>query len=195
MSQEKIYPDFQFIREVEKNQSFLAEACFQCRKCTSGCPVAFAMDLFPDEVIRFVILGQRDKVLTCQTIWVCAGCETCTTRCPNEVKIAELMDRLKEMALEENLSCPQPQVKNLHQTFLNNIRKHGRVFETTLLPTYWLKSGKLYRKFADGSWQGEARLGWKMLKKGRMPLRPGRIEAKKTIKRILAGPQPKRKGS
>jgi heterodisulfide reductase subunit C len=185
MSQEILYPDYEFIREVEKGGPFQAEACFQCRKCTSGCPVTFAMDLYPDEVIRLVILGQREMVLSCKTIWVCAGCETCTTRCPNEVKIAELMDCLKEMAIEEKVPGPVPQVRILHQTFLNNVRRHGRMFESMLLPVYRLRSRDLGRKLKDGSLETEVKLGWKMFQRGRMPLWPKRSKAKKELGQLI----------
>lgn len=192
MSQEIIHPDFEFINEVEQGGEFQAEACFQCRKCTSGCPVTFAMDLYPDEVVRLVNLGVREKVLACRTIWVCAGCETCTTRCPNEVRIAELMDRLKEMAVADNAPCPQPGVLALHRTFLNNVKKHGRMFESTLLPAYLLGSGELKRKLINGSWKAEAKLGWKMLRRGRMPLWPKRSKARKEMDRLV--PRPENKG-
>ena len=109
MSQDTIFPDYGFLKQLQSEGTFLAEACFQCRKCSNGCPVSFAMDLLPDEVIRMVILGQKDRVLRCNTIWICASCETCSTRCPNEVKIAEMMDHLKEMAIKEDIPCPQPQ--------------------------------------------------------------------------------------
>ena len=187
MSQETLIPDHEFIDDLESGGPFQAEACFQCRKCTNGCPVSFAMDLFPDEVIRMVILGQREKVLNCQTIWVCAACETCTTRCPNEVRIAELMDHLKEMAIREDVPCPQPQVLTLHEAFLKNVEKRGRVFESTFLPTYLLRSGQLSRKWKDGTWQAEARLGWKLFSKGRMPLLPRKNKGKKEIRQILTG--------
>lgn len=185
MLQDKVIPDYQFVKELEKDQVFLTEACFQCRKCTSGCPVTFEMDLYPDEVIRLVLLGQREKVLTCKTIWVCAGCETCTTRCPNEVKIAELMDRLKEMAIKENAPCSQPQARALHLTFLNNVKKYGRVFESSLLPKYLLRSGQIGRKLKDGSLLADIKLGWKMLRKGRMPLFPKGSHAKKEMDRLI----------
>jgi heterodisulfide reductase subunit C2 len=185
MQQEALSPDYQLLAALEKNGPFQAEACFQCRKCTNGCPVAFDMDLFPDEVIRMVILGQRESVLKCKTIWVCAACETCTTRCPNEVRIAELMDQLKEIAVSENIPCPEPQVLQLHQSFLNQIKKQGRVFETTLLPTYLLKSGQILSKWKDGNLMAEIRLGWKMFSKGRIPFRPSKSKDKIDIKRIF----------
>ena len=193
MSPDSIYPDFNFVKEVDQGRMLQAEACFQCRKCASGCPVTFAMDLYPDEVVRLVLLGQRERVLTCKAIWVCTGCETCTSRCPNGVKIAELMDRLKEMAIQEKVSLPHPQVITLHQAFLGNVKKHGRMFESTLLPSYLVRSGELVRKIRDGSWPKEAKLGWKMFRRGRMPLWPGKSVAKEEMDQLFSGFSDERK--
>jgi heterodisulfide reductase subunit C len=185
MAQELLQPDYQFLDEVEAFGPFDVSACFQCRKCTNGCPVTFAMDFYPDEVIRWVILGQKQKVLTCSTIWVCAACETCTTRCPNGVKIAELMDCLKEMAIRQGVSTPQPQVSTLHQTFLNNVKRRGRIFEASLLPVYMLRSGQIWEKWKQGTWFDEAILGWKLFYKGRMPVIPKGIKGKRDVRDIL----------
>jgi len=185
MSPKTLDPDYRFLEQIEAQGPFQAGACFQCRKCTNGCPVTFAMDIYPDEVIRLVILGQRETVLACQTIWVCAACETCTTRCPNDVRIAELMDCLKEMALKEGLASPQPRITALHQTFLSNIKKRGRLFETTLLPVYLLNSGQLLDKWHSGTWRYDLKLGRQMLAKGRLPLRPKSIDGIKEVREIL----------
>jgi heterodisulfide reductase subunit C len=178
-------PDYRLLEQIEAEGPFQTGACFQCRKCTNGCPVTFAMDLYPDEVIRMVILGQREPVLNCQTIWVCAACETCTTRCPNDVKIAELMDCLKEMAVHEGVPSSQPRILALHETFLNNIKKRGRLFETTLLPAYLLKSGKLPDKWNSGEWRYDLKLGRQMFSKGRLPLMPKSIKGKREVRQIL----------
>ena len=185
MSQKILNPDYRLLEQIEAQGPFEAGACFQCRKCTNGCPVTFAMDLYPDEVIRLVILGQRETVLGCRTIWVCAACETCTTRCPNDVKIAELMDCLKEMAVQEGVPSPQPQTLTLHETFLNNIKKRGRVYETTLLPAYLLKSGKLLEMWNSGTWRYDLKLGRQMFSKGRLPLMPKSIKGKEEVRKIL----------
>ncbi len=185
MSQKILNPDYRLLEQIEAQGPFQAAACFQCRKCTNGCPVTFAMDLYPDDVIRLVILGQRETVLGCRTIWVCAACETCTTRCPNDVKIAELMDCLKEMAVQEGVPSPQPQIFTLHETFLNNIKKRGRVYETTLLPAYLFKSGKLLEMWNSGTWRYDLKLGRQMFSKGRLPLRPQSINGKKEVRKIL----------
>ncbi len=178
-------PDHRLLEALEKEGPFLAEACFQCRKCTNGCPVTFAMDLFPDEVVRLLILGQWERVLNCKTIWICAACETCTTRCPNEVRIAELMDYLKETAVRENISCPEPQVLKWHQSFLKSIKNRGRVFETTLLSNYLLRSGEILRRWKAGTLWSEMGLGWRLLTKGRLPLWPTKNKGFKEILRIF----------
>jgi len=164
-------------------------ACYQCRRCTNGCPVTFAMDLYPDEVIRRANLGQLERVLTCDTIWVCSGCETCTTRCPNEVDIAGVMDHLKEMALKAGVQVPQQRSYIFHQSFLREIEKRGRVFEGGLMQRYMLRSGDLFRKMADGSLLEDAALGFKMLRKGRMPLLPEGIKGKKEVRKLIKGPR------
>jgi heterodisulfide reductase subunit C len=143
------------------------------------------MDLFPDEVIRLVILGHREAVLGCDTIWVCAACETCTTRCPNDVKIAELMDCLKEMAVQQGVRSTQPQILSLHTSFLKDVKRWGRVFETTFLPEYFLRSGELLRMWKTGGWRAEMRLSWQMTRKRRFPILPKTIKGKKEVRKIL----------
>ena len=189
MPQETITPDHSLLDQIEAIGPFQTGACFQCRKCTNGCPVTFAMDLYPDEVIRMVILGQRKTVLGCRTIWVCAACETCTTRCPNEVKIAEIMDCLKEIAIQTDVPAPESKILKLHETFLNNINKWGRVYETALLPAYLLKSGELKQKWHTGTYRHDIKLGLQMLSKGRFPLLPKAINGKKEVRNILAQPK------
>ena len=193
MSQQTIQPDYQLLEQLVVIGPFQAAACFQCRKCTNGCPVTFAMDIYPDEVIRMAFLGQRETILRCNTIWVCAACETCSTRCPNEVKIAELMDCLKEMAIKEGLPCPQPRILTLHESFLKNIKKRGRVFEGTFLPSYMLRSGRLMRNWKSGNWLDDLKLGWQMFFKRRFSVLPKTVKGKKEIRSILSHPQKAKK--
>ena len=185
MQQNGLSPDFSFMEEVEAAGPFNVSECFQCRKCTNGCPATFAMDLFPDQVIRMAILGLKDEVLRSKTIWVCASCETCSTRCPNGVRIAEVMDFFKEMAVVKGVAIPQRQVVTLHQTFLDNIRNTGRVFEGGLMGAYMLRSGQMGSMLKTGAWKDQLQLGWKMFKKGRMPLFPTSIEGKAEVAAIL----------
>jgi len=177
--------DLSFSDLAQTSASLNVNSCFQCRKCTNGCPVTFAMDIYPDQVIRLVLLGQKERVLKCSTIWVCSACETCTTRCPNEVDIAGTMDALKEMAVKEGIEIPQPKTYAFHKAFLDDVKKRGRMFEGKMMQSYLLNSGELFRKVADGSIKEEISLGWNMFKRGRLPLLPKGIKAKKEVKEIL----------
>ena len=160
-------------------------ACYQCRRCTNGCPVTFAMDIYPDRVIRLVNLGQMDRVLSCDTIWICSACETCTTRCPNDVDIAGVMDHLKETAIERGIKIPQPRTHAFHDAFLKDIEKRGRVFEGGLMQSYLIRSGDLFRKIQGGTIGEDISMGLKLLLKGRMPLLPHGIKGKKDVKRLI----------
>lgn len=185
MEQPGLVLDYGFLEAAESSGSFNAAQCFQCRKCTNGCPVSFEMDLFPDQVIRLAILGQKEEVLRSRTIWVCASCETCTTRCPNGVRIAEIMDYFRELALKSGISPAQPQIASLHQTFLENVKMMGRVFEGGLLPAYWLRSGQMGGKIKSGGIRSEFKQGLKLFRKGRLSLMPRIIKGKAEIGAIL----------
>ena len=144
-------------------------ACFQCKKCSGGCPLTFAMDLLPDQVIRLALLGQTEQVLSCQTIWVCSSCQTCTTRCPNNIDIAGSMDWLKEEALRRGISVPQPEVATFYRAFLDTVLAGGgRLSEARLLTRFFLL--KMRHRLDARELAANARLGWKLMKQGRLPL-------------------------
>ena len=89
----------EFVRQVESISGETLLACNQCGKCSAGCPVAFSMDMLPNQVIRFVQLGFED-VLESQTIWTCAACLTCVARCPKGIDLPRIMEALREVASE-----------------------------------------------------------------------------------------------
>ena len=70
--------------------------CYQCGKCTAGCPVAMEMDIMPNQVMRLIQIGVKDWVLSSSTIWLCLSCETCSTRCPEDIDLAKVMDTLRK---------------------------------------------------------------------------------------------------
>jgi heterodisulfide reductase subunit C2 len=163
-------PSFELANRL-LNDHLSVSACYQCRKCSSGCPLTFAMDLLPDQVIRLALLGQEEQVLGCTTIWVCSSCETCTTRCPNDIDIAGVMDWLKEEALRRGQAVPQPAVSRFHQAFLRSVRlAGGRLPEAMLLGLYTLKSGETLKKLWSGELFSDMRLGRKLRRRGRLAL-------------------------
>jgi heterodisulfide reductase subunit C len=179
-------PSFQ-LAESLLNAHLSVSPCYQCRKCSSGCPLTFAMDLLPDQVIRLALLGQEEQVIRSNTIWVCSACETCTTRCPNGIDIAGVMDWLKEEALKRGVALPQPAVSRFHQTFLQSVRLGGgRLPEVLLLGLYALKSGQTREKFKSGELWQELHLGWELARRGRLkPRLPRRLKGAKEIKAIF----------
>jgi len=77
--------------------------CYQCRKCAAGCPVSYAMDHTPAQLIHGMGLGMDDLVLNSKTMWLCASCETCTTRCQQDVDVAKVTDSVKITALHQGI--------------------------------------------------------------------------------------------
>jgi heterodisulfide reductase subunit C len=92
-----------FVARVEEISGQDLLACNQCGKCSAGCPVVAAMDLLPSQVIRMAQLGMED-VLECNTIWICASCLTCVTRCPKGVDLPRLMEALRQIALRRGVT-------------------------------------------------------------------------------------------
>ncbi len=91
-----------FVKDVELISGQDLLACNQCGKCGAGCPVASALDLLPNAVIRLAQLGQED-VLESQTIWVCAACQTCVSRCPKDVDVPRVMEALRTIAMQRGI--------------------------------------------------------------------------------------------
>jgi heterodisulfide reductase subunit C len=76
-----------FTKEVMERSHSHLERCYQCIACSSGCPGAYQMDYPPHQLLRMVQLGLKDRVLDSNTFWICLSCETCATRCPNDIEI------------------------------------------------------------------------------------------------------------
>ena len=93
-----------FLEEVIDVSKVDIRACYQCRKCSAGCPVVSAMDILPNQIIRQIQYGRREKVLTSGSIWICASCHTCSVRCPNDIDFAQVMDSLRHIALRSGIS-------------------------------------------------------------------------------------------
>lgn len=100
------------------------KACYACGTCTAGCPVREINDLYnPRRIIRMVLLGMKEEVLNSDFIWLCSTCYTCSERCPQGVNIPEIMNVLKNMAVEKGRIPPSA------KTQADLIRTHGRLYE------------------------------------------------------------------
>ena len=176
--------DLNFAKKAALHSEVDLFSCYQCGKCTNGCPVAFAMDYHPHQVIRLVQIGLVDEIKGARTIWVCASCETCFTRCPNEIKIADLMDYLKGWVLSEGEKPVEGAVAAFHQSFLKNIKKFGRIHETALMRDYLFRCAIEEKKIEPKMLLKNIKLGLRMLKRGRLSLIPQKTGGKKAVREL-----------
>jgi len=119
------------VRRIEEISGQDMLACYQCGACSAGCPVAFAMDMLPSQVIRLVQLGQAEEALESETIWFCAACQTCYARCPKGVDLSRIMEALREIALQRGGDYldirairPEELAEFPQQAFIGGFRKY-----------------------------------------------------------------------
>lgn len=163
-------------KDLEERTGQKVRACYQCKKCSAGCPVAFAMDLVPHEVMKMVQYGQEERLLRSSTVWLCASCETCSTRCPNEIDIAGVMDGLRQMALEKDERLGEPEVGLFHKSFLGGIKYTGKTNEPVLIGAYKAMSRRLFDDLG---------LGAVMVAKRKIKVFPRVVKDRKAVKRIF----------
>ena len=190
MSNEKDKPasetkTIQLSENIETRKGFIKEVmkmlggerileCIQCGSCAGGCPAMFAMDYSPMQIIKMINPGMKEKVLSSSTIWVCSACYTCTVRCPRNVDFTSLMMSLKYIAIRENMVKDSAK-SDFHKYFFEVINKYGRNHEPEFLI-----------KLLDSSnLASSVRLGLRLLKKGKMPMRAPRTEHASYIKSML----------
>lgn len=99
ISKRKIRDDFVIKVAELSGQNLLA--CYQCGKCSAGCPAVSEMDILPNQIIRYAQLGLKDELLKSKAIWVCASCMTCNARCPKGINIAEVIEALRQILLRK----------------------------------------------------------------------------------------------
>ena len=152
--------------------------CIQCGTCTGSCPVSYAMDLSPRQLISYFRAGEMETVMKSRTIWLCASCYACTTRCPEGIKITDMIYALKRTAMEKGLETAAPQVQTLAKLFVSNLMAFGRLHEGTLIGLYYAKTGpwKFFNLIG---------LAKKMIRTKRMAMFPKKIKGQSSFSRII----------
>jgi heterodisulfide reductase subunit C len=154
--------------------------CYQCGKCSAGCPVAQDMDLTSSQTLRLLQLAAPDsdrRLLGAEGIWLCLTCETCTSRCPQEVEITKVMDFLRQEAVRQQLAHPKSKdILAFHRAFMDSVEVTGRLYEVGLVADYKARS----RHFLK-----DVLLAPKMYLRGTLPLLPHFIKGRDAMKRIF----------
>ncbi len=134
--------DVRACQEIASEAGVDVKDCYQCGKCTAGCPLAEGMDLMPREVIRFLQLGAIDVVLDAKTPWICAQCDVCSSRCPQNVDICSVMRAVRQASKRAG-KRPVPEADIFDDEFIANVRAHGVSNEQYLAAAFNVKSGHL----------------------------------------------------
>jgi len=158
--------------------------CYQCGKCTAGCPVAARMDHMPNQIVRLVQMGGFEAAIASAAMWECVSCQTCTTRCPKSVDCAGVMDKLRALSAER----PSPEQARHHtilfqHAFLKNIRRHGRLNELELVGTF--KAAVFAKNLEIPFLFKDALLAPRMLQRGKLKLAGGSVRDRDVVGRIF----------
>lgn len=154
------------------------EMCIQCGTCGGSCPSAQDMDHTPRQLFAMLRAELEEEVLDSNTPWLCVSCYLCTVRCPQDVKITDIMYTLKTLAVAKGKSHANT-ARDFSETFTGYVERYGRSFEFGLATRHSLAH-------MPTSIPGVVELGLGLLTKGRMDMTPHKIEKIGQLQKIMA---------
>ncbi len=174
-TEQSIAIDGSLARAIQETLGQNVYLCYQCIKCSAGCPLSEYFDWQPNQIMRAVQLGEEEIAFKAQTPWLCASCQTCSTRCPQGLDIAAIMDYLTRESLAQGYAPPVSEVKIFNEAFMRELRLWGRSYELGLLAEMKIRTGDLF---------SDLDLGMHMLQKGKMPFLPHYARPPRKVKRL-----------
>jgi heterodisulfide reductase subunit C2 len=180
MSHFSIYSHGSLAEQISNEIHVSSAKCYQCGKCSAGCPVSTDMDFPPSMVMRLLQTQSAtndEKLLHSYSIWMCVTCEMCYGRCPMEIDIPKIMDLLREKSL--NAKKYHPKAKNIvkfHKAFLGSVKNTGRLSEFGLILSYKMSTFNLTQ---------DVGLAPKMMSRGKLHFIPEKIKNRSGISRIF----------
>lgn len=169
-----------FKAKVEEATGVTINHCYQCGKCTAGCPLNEDMDIMPNQLLRMLqaeMPGYEEKILSSLSIWLCLACDTCYSRCPQEVLLSKVMDYLRQESVRQKKVNPKAKdILKFHQAFLNSVKMNGKLHEVGLTIDYKLRSLNLMQ---------DVMLAPSMAAKGKLAIFPHKVQNTKAIADIF----------
>ena len=116
--------DSKFKSEISKVQGIgKIRLCFQCGTCTADCPIARFSEIYsPRKIMRMTQLGMKNRLLSSESLWLCAACFTCVDHCPQGIDIAGVVTALRNMAVREGV------IPDVFRELTDNILKTGYAY-------------------------------------------------------------------
>ena len=174
LTEKALHSDFR--RRVEELSGQNLSNCYQCGKCSGGCPVLADVELSANRVIRMVQLGLEDEVLSNESIWYCTACGTCNGRCPMGIDIVSILDSLRALSERRKGQRGAPEVLTFYKAFLDCIRQFGRLSEIGLMGSYNINSGRLFTNMIKAPW---------FFMKGKISISPHKIRRADRLQRVF----------
>ncbi|MDO8886267.1 4Fe-4S dicluster domain-containing protein [Candidatus Oleimmundimicrobium sp.] len=168
--------DTTFAEQIKNECGENVYSCYQCKKCTLGCPTAYAMRYKPHQLIEAIQLGQKDLVLKDQSIWLCLSCQTCMARCPQNLDFVKVADAARIIAQREGFKIPVPEIAAFNSSFLSLVERFGRIYEIGLVMLIKLKTKQIMKDMA---------MGLPLFFKGKFSFLPHKVENISAVRRIF----------
>lgn len=161
--------------KIAKRAGVNLSDCYQCGKCSAGCPMAEDMDLPPQRIMRMLQLGLVNEALNAKGPWLCAQCMVCSTRCPQNIEITDIM---REVRLESHAQGRKalPESDTFESLFIKKVRNNGRSNEQYLAAGYNMSSGHLMQDMGSAP---------KMFTKGLVGIKRNRVKDRAAVERII----------
>jgi heterodisulfide reductase subunit C len=154
-----------------------AAPCYQCGTCSGACPVANEMDFSPRRLMRMIQADFQNEVMASDAPWICASCLSCAVRCPKEIPITDMMNMIRSLALAQDVNPRTDGIYN--KSFVQIVKEWGRMFEAELVLRHHLQINPL-------NLLGQAPVGLKMMRKGKLAFVPERSKGRKELQEIMA---------